>query len=454
MTSTIRRTITLLFLIVFSLSLDAQQNKDNSKEINDPGLNLYFPPLTGDGWDTLSPSELNWCPQKIDSLYDFLEMNLTKGFILLQDGKIVLEKYFNGHDAESVWYWASAGKSLTSFLVGLAHEKGYLSLDDSVSHYLGTGWTSCSPEQEGNITIRHQITMTSGLDDDVTDPYCTEPSCLQYLAEPGSRWAYHNAPYTLLDSVLYYSTGQSINQLMNQWVKPLTGMTGAFLPVDYNNLYFSTLRSMARYGLLILNQGKWDTSVLMQDTSYFYAMTHPSQALNPSYGYLWWLNSGGGYLVPGSQFMFPGSILPDAPADLIAALGKNGQFINVIPSRNWVWVRMGEEPQSSLVPYQLDNQIWQYINELACGVGISEESSLDESECLVFPNPASENIQIQVNKPISVIQILDYMGRIWHSEPGQAGWNTVSLANLPAGCYQLRLLHDEEMIYLQKLIKI
>ncbi|MFN6037147.1 MAG: serine hydrolase, partial [Bacteroidota bacterium] len=89
---------------------------------------LYFPPTTGSNWDTLSSQNLGWCQNKIDSLYNFLDTSNTKAFILLKDGKIVMEKYFGNHTANTLWYWASAGKSLTSFMVGIAQQEGYLSI--------------------------------------------------------------------------------------------------------------------------------------------------------------------------------------------------------------------------------------------------------------------------------------------------------------------------------------
>ena len=55
---------------------------------------VYFPPASPQNWDTISPATLNWCADKIDTLYDFLEQKNTKGFVVLKDGKIVLEKYF------------------------------------------------------------------------------------------------------------------------------------------------------------------------------------------------------------------------------------------------------------------------------------------------------------------------------------------------------------------------
>ena len=57
------------------------------------GQPLYFPPNNSNQWDTMSPQRLAWCDDKIDSLYNFLEASNSRGFILLKDGKIVLEKY-------------------------------------------------------------------------------------------------------------------------------------------------------------------------------------------------------------------------------------------------------------------------------------------------------------------------------------------------------------------------
>ena len=171
---------------------------------------LYFPPLTGNSWDTISPASLGWCTNRVDSLYNYLEQQNSKAFIVLKDGKIVLEKYFGSFTQDSLWYWASAGKTITSFLVGRAHEQGYISLKDTSSKYLGVGWTVCTRAQEDSITIRHQVTMTTGLDDGVPDNHCTLPSCLQYLAPVGTRWAYHNAPYTLLEKVITTATGQPL----------------------------------------------------------------------------------------------------------------------------------------------------------------------------------------------------------------------------------------------------
>jgi CubicO group peptidase (beta-lactamase class C family) len=349
---------------------------------------LYFPPNSGNTWDSISPQNLGWCQPKIDSLYDFLELKNTKAFMVLKDGKIVLEQYFGTHTQNDLWYWASAGKTVTAFMTGIAQQEGFLNIDDTTSQYLGQGWTSCTPAQEEKITIRDQLSMTSGLNDAVPDHYCTLPSCLTYLADAGTRWAYHNGPYTLLDSVIENATGSSLNLYTFQKLLSPTGMNGTFYPVGYNNVFFSTARSMARFGLLMLNNGNWNGNQIMTDQNYFSQMVNTSQNLNESYGYLWWLNGKPSFMVPGLQIVFNGSMIPNGPADMFSAMGKNGQFLNVVPSQNLVWLRMGDAPDSSDVPFLLNDEIWSYINDLDCVTSLSES---DSSSINVFPNPSGRD---------------------------------------------------------------
>ena len=286
----------------------------------------------------------------------------------MKDGKIVLEKYFGSFTKDSVWYWASAGKTITSFLTGTAQEAGLLSINDTTSKYLGTGWTNCTAAQEKNIKIRNHITMTTGLDDAVADNHCIIDTCLQYLANPGTRWAYHNAPYTLLKPLLEAATGQPLNTYTQLKLKAKTGMTGAWYNSGYDNVFYSKPRSMARFGLLIQNDCIWNTDTLMYDTAYKHQMVNTSQSLNPSYGYFWWLNGKASYMVPTSQIIIPGSYAPAAPADMIAAIGKNGQIISIAKSKGLVFIRMGEAPTSpgTEVSTLFCNQIWIRINNLAC----------------------------------------------------------------------------------------
>lgn len=395
----------------------------------------YFPPTNSGTWDTMPAEELGWCQNKIDSLYDFLNANHTKAFILLKDGKIVLEKYFNGHSRNANWYWASAGKSLTASVVGIAQQEHLMKISDTTSKYLGAGWTSCTPEQEAKITIRNQLTMTTGLDDG-TGTYCTDDTCLHYLADAGTRWAYHNAPYTLLDKVIESATGKNLNLYITQKIKTPTGMDGAYIYQDYNNIFYSTARSMARYGLLILNKGNWDGNQVLSDTDYFNEMTNTSQDLNKSYGYLWWLNGKGSFMLPQSQIIFPGNLVPAAPDDMIAALGKNGQFINVIPSLNMVWIRMGEAPDSSPIAFTYSRDIWNYLNALNCGS--SQNKVKETSQLFTYPNPVKDYIYLQSGK-----EIISWNYKIFDSNGKQImigkTQDKINLSLLNAGIYLLQL---------------
>jgi CubicO group peptidase (beta-lactamase class C family) len=330
--------------------------------------NLYFPPLTGNTWETTPPEELNWCIDSVQSMVNYVGTNNSKAFLILKEGKIVVEEYFGSFTADSFWYWASAGKSLTGFLVGMAQEEGLLSIDSASSIYQGNGWTSCTSEQEQAIKVRNQLTMTTGLETDIPDLDCTLPECLTYLAEPGTRWYYHNAPYTQLDNVIAGASGQTLNQYYITRVRNRLGMNGGFFENGYNNVNVSTARSFARFGLMILNRGIWANDTLMHDMNYFDAMLNSSQALNQAYGYLWWLNGKESFRLPESEIVFPGYLLPDAPADLIAAVGKNSQLLLIIPSQNLIVVRMGDEPPgiNGLVPTALGNQIMKRIGNLEC----------------------------------------------------------------------------------------
>ena len=415
----------------------------------------YFPPLNPAAqWDTISPVSLGWCTDKIAPLYSFLQQENTKGFLVLKDGKIALEKYFGTFTRDSLWYWASAGKTITSFLVGRAQEDGYLSIADKSSKYLGQGWTNCTAFQEEKITIRNQLTMTSGLDDGVPDNHCTLDTCLNYLADAGTRWAYHNAPYTLLEKVLVNSTGQPINTLMQNKLKAQTGMNGWWLTVDYDNVFFSTVRSMARFGLLIQHNGVWNTDTLLHDTAYMHQMVNTSQLLNLSYGYLWWLNGKSSYMLPTVQIIFPGFIAPNAPADMVSGLGKNGQIVSLSKSKGLVVVRMGNQPTSpgSEIPNQLIDQIWQKLNEVICNSSSIPDANPQTSRLLIYPNPAQYSFTVELTQQYFSMEVSDLTGRILFEKGSVFERTEVDCRSLKQGVYFVRATTANKSEYIQKLV--
>ena len=200
--------------------------------------------------------------------------------------------------------------------------------------------------------------MTTGLDDTKGD--AAEPLDLTYAADAGTRWAYHNAPYTLLEKVVSNATSQDFNSYFNDNLQDVIGMTGVWQWSGDNHLYLSDARSAARFGLLMMHRGRWDRCTLLSETEAISA-TSPSQQINPSYGYLWWLNGQNEYMLPQSQFEFSGLLIPNAPLDSYSAIGKNGQYISVSPEQGLVVIRMGENPNNALAPILFLNDIWKNL---------------------------------------------------------------------------------------------
>ncbi len=330
-----------------------------------PTESMYFPPISSGNttWETRSISDLGWHANAVQPLLDYLEQKHSKSFIVLVNGRIVMENYFNGHTANSYWYWASAGKTLTSTITGIAQQEGLLNINNKVSDYLGNGWTSTPLAKENLIKCKNLLTMTSGLDD-ASNGDCVTPACLTYLADSGTRWAYDNV-YVKLQDVVATVAQTSFSNYFNSRLRDKIGMNGIWTNTsDGLSVYSSNSRSMARFGLLILNKGKWDNQQILNE-SYWNEATTPSQNINLAYGYLWWLNGKSSYHLPQSQYQFSGSIIPSAPSDMYMALGKNDQKIYIIPSKKMVIIRMGDAADgSNMALSDFDEVLWQKIKAL------------------------------------------------------------------------------------------
>lgn len=343
-------TILLLTLTLVGCSADESSNAQE---------NMYFPPIGSTTWETKSIGNLGWNATAVAPLLSYLEEKHTKGFIILQNGKIVIEHYFNGHSATEPWYWASAGKTLTATVVGIAEKEGYLNTNNKVSDYLGTGWTSIPVSKENLITNKHLLTMTSGLNDQLGD--AVSPDNLQYVADAGTRWAYHNV-YVKLQDVVAQASNQTWNNYFNIKLRDKIGMTGLWFSFNNSSVYRSNTRSMARFGLLALNEGKWENNQVVPQ-NYMQNATTTSQNINLAYGYLWWLNGKTSFHLPQTQYQFPGNLIVTAPADMYCALGTDDQKIYVIPSKKLVIIRMGEAADDSNAALSdFDEVLWEKIN--------------------------------------------------------------------------------------------
>lgn len=338
-------------------------SNDNPIDQNPTDDQLYFPPINSNTWETKSITDLGWNEAALQPLLDYLEAKNTKSFMILYNGKIVIENYFNGHTNTSTWYWASAGKTLTSTVSGIAQDEGLININNKVSDYLGTGWTSETLDKENLITCKNLLSMNSGIDDSLGDD--VSPANLIYKADAGTRWAYHNV-YVKMQDVIAAASNQTWNSYFNTKLRDKIGMTGLWVNLDNLSVYWSTTRSMARFGLMIYAKGKWENSQIVSE-SFLNEATNTSQNINQAYGYLWWLNGKSSYHLPQTQLQFNGSLIPNAPDDMYAALGKNDQKIYIVPSKKLVIIRMGDVANPDNPTFALsgfDNELWGKINTL------------------------------------------------------------------------------------------
>ncbi len=313
---------------------------------------LYFPPDDGP-WEHVEPESAGWDAAGLSEALDVAAARNSSGVVILLGGRILAEGHWTpshpsrgyanfvqgaddeGHVIEDV---ASAQKSVAAVITGIAVERGLVGLDDPVTKYLGAGWSKASPEQEGRITLRHLLTMTSGLAEDLT-----------FQAEPGSRWLYNTPAYHNVMRVVEAATGRDRNDLTREWITDELGMrhsswtVRAWSDPAIGAAFSTTARDLARFGLMIQAGGRWRDERIFRDDAFLEEMLSPSQALNPSYGYLWWLNGQDFALSPGNPApRSDGPLIPSAPPDLVAMLGALDRKLYIVPSLDLVVARLGD----------------------------------------------------------------------------------------------------------------
>ncbi len=326
---------------------------------------LYFPPAEGE-WERIDPVSIGWDVAKLQAFMDYAGKNKSSGVVILYRGRLLAEHYWPLNPAEknpggprsayqhmrlgedaggrAIEDVASAQKSVTAMLVGIAQHKGLLKIGDPVHTYLGKGWSKAPADAEAGITIRHLITMSSGL----------SPR-LQYVAPAGTQWFYNTGAYSLALTCVSKAAGMDANELTGKWLTGPTGMKDSRWAVrpwqtsvrtDANRYGFATTaRDLARFGILMLANGNWEKTNVLEDKAYIKAATSPSTKLNPSYGYLWWLN-GGPFVPRAAGKNKPGRLISSAPRDMYAAQGKLNRRLYVLPSQQVVITRLGDQPGS------------------------------------------------------------------------------------------------------------
>lgn len=331
------------------------------------------PVLPADSWQHASPASVSWDSAAIQKAVDFAMSRKSSGIVVVVDGKIIAEKFADvkepsrryqgmvygkdrlGHPIEDV---ASCQKSVASVLVGIAQDKGLLKIDDPVQKYLGEGWSNASPEQEKQITIRHLISMNSGLDDR-----------LRFVAPPNTKWKYNTNAYCL--SLQAAAAKMTPNEITEQWLTGPLGMKDSrwverklprIAPPETNKLGFATTaHDLARFGLLVLRRGQWHKTRVVS-ANFLKESARPSQKINPAYGFLWWVN-GQKFAVRGQRTV-KGPLNAEAPADMFAALGALGRKCYVVPSLDLVVTRLGDEP-NAFGKKNFDLEFWRLMTKAA-----------------------------------------------------------------------------------------
>ena len=313
------------------------------------------PPSTSASPPTVPP-DAPWASAEFDELDEFLAVTNSEAFAIVEGGVTVHQWYRT--DEAYARDIASAQKSVLSLLVGRAIGDGIIGIDTLVDDVLGTGWTPHG--QTSGITVRHLLTMTSGLDDG-----------LAVVTPPGTGWLYSGA-FAQLFAVLEVTTGRDVDDLANEWLFDVARADTAVFyerrtdeaaPIGMR----ATVKDLVAIGQVVLDASQPGLPAGWLDES-----LAPSQPFNHSYGYLWWLNGQDSFMLPGpAPRARSGSLIPTAPADLVAALGKADQKLYISQELGLVVARLGEkaDPESRPALSTFDASLWEMLARLRTGTG-------------------------------------------------------------------------------------
>lgn len=289
----------------------------------------------------------------------FFEETDTTSFLILKEGKIVYEKYFNDYSRDSINTSFSVAKSFVSFLVGKAIEDGYIkSIEEPITNYL--------PELKSDgyeeVRIEHLLMMSSGIrykegpllfGDDAKTYYSPNLRRLaleetELLDRPGESFLYNNYHPLLLGIILERSTQRTVSEYLEETLwKPLGMEYPASWSIDSHKHGFEKMESglnaraidYVRFGKLYLNQGNWYGEQIIS-SEWVRESTEWQELGNDSYyGDTEWefFHRDQGYY----RYMWLGYKREDDGYDFFAH-GKYGQVIYVSPAYNAVIVRTGK----------------------------------------------------------------------------------------------------------------
>ncbi len=317
-----------------------------------------------------------WNAAALAEVTAYVKSQKSTGFLIVQDGKTIAEhnwplpddpasqafraNFVHGQSASGALREdvASQQKSLVAILVGIGVDKGVIDIGKPVSSYIGAGWSKATAEQEGAITVRHLLEMTSGLREDLT-----------YAHPAGAAFFYNTPAYARLKPVLEKAAGESLRIVTQLWLTHVVDMhdtaweqrPAAFADVGNPTGLVTTPRDLAQLGKLVLDRGKGPAGGRVISEAQLDAMLTPT-ATNPAYGRLWWLNGGAYSFGAGpAAARTEGQLIPSAPRDLVAALGAQDRKLFVVPSMKLIVVRTGQAAPDR----DFDTRLWRLLMKAA-----------------------------------------------------------------------------------------
>ncbi|MFX0037246.1 MAG: serine hydrolase domain-containing protein [Candidatus Hermodarchaeota archaeon] len=297
-------------------------------------------------WTKISPEFVRMDSGILDNMINHVENHEydVYSILVIKNGFIVKEWYDKLFHKDFLFRVFSVSKSITSTLIGIAFDKGFInSLDELVLDYFPDKDIANLDTQKESMTIEHLLTMTTGLDwaeyysyDNPLNPYHTWKASEDHvefvlnrtmIAAPGLVWNYNTGATHLLTAILERATNMSTLDFANQY------LFGPLSIEDYTWLQdpqgvacggdglFLRPRDMAKIGYLFLKGGIWENKRIISK-NWVVISTNSIVELNSNlyYGYQWWIY----------------------PADLCyRALGYGGQVISVFYELNLIVVFTG-----------------------------------------------------------------------------------------------------------------
>lgn len=321
---------------------------ENGAVSDHPGILVEFqlpvPPEEDDwsgDWRTVPAAEVGLDPKRLERAVERIaQLDGLHGVLVARHGKLVVERHFRGSAGNRPHNLKSASKSVLSALAGLAIEKGLLDLDQPIADVLPEA-ADLDDTGKRAITVRHLLTMTSGLESTSFGNYGSWVASRNWVraalarplqAEPGTRFSYSTGSTHLLSATLSRAAGRSTHDFAREHLFDPLGISRSAWARDRQGVHMggnnlSLLpRDMLKFGQLYLNRGRWNGSQLLP-WRWVDQSTRPGRVgprgrgrIYGGYGYLWWLRGTrerGAYIASG----YGGQYIYVAPAeDLVVVI--------------------------------------------------------------------------------------------------------------------------------------